>query len=119
MTTENEQIQVAEVTVAAWEAAAYIQLAIPGVPYSAIRVPLPADPVEAAKWTDRALKTALYLSRKFREAFPEPEPEAPQRPQERAQRPQNSGAVSQAGPPRRAGRRSTGHFSPPPPLLIF
>ncbi len=68
MTTEVETTQAA-VQEAAWEAAPYIQWGVPGVPYSAIRVPLVSDPAEAAAWIDRALKASVYLQRHYGEAF--------------------------------------------------
>lgn len=70
---------------------AYVQFAAPNVPYSAIRVPLVADGTQAAEWIDRALKMAVYLDKKFIEAFPEaqraPAPQQP-RPQQGQRPPQ-------------------------------
>lgn len=87
----TEEQQTVEVQAAAWEAAPYVQFSVPQVPYSAIRVPLVADPQEAAAWVDRALKVASYLQRHYAALFPqeephyEPFPEPQQRPQQAPQ----------------------------------
>ncbi len=57
---------------------AYVQIKVPGLDYSAIRVPLPEDPVQAAAWIDRALRAAAYMARKHAEAFPDAPAERPQ-----------------------------------------
>ena len=74
--------------------APYVQFGAPGVPFSAIRVPLPSDPAEAAAWIDRALKVAAYLQRKFAETFPEPV-QAPQNRPQQAQRPSGANRPAQ------------------------
>lgn len=103
MTAEQVEAQVA-----AWEAASYVQFAVPDVPYSAIRFPLVDSPIEAAALADRALKMAAYLQRKFHEAFPSETPpqhvEPHQEPQERARRP---------APQRQAPRGARGERSMP------
>ena len=72
--------QTEQASVASWEAAAYVQFGVPDVPFSAIRFPLVEDPKAAAEITDRALKMAVYLKRKYQEAFPDAPPQAQQRP---------------------------------------
>lgn len=52
------------------EAAAYLQFAVPGVPYSAVRVPISDDRQATAAWIDRAIGVASYFAGKFAVAFP-------------------------------------------------
>lgn len=102
MTTAQQEPQVQQE--AAWESAPYVQFGIPGVPYSAIRVPLMSSPVEAAAWADRAIKMAVYLAKKYAEAFPDAKPE----PQEPRPRPQQRGSTRPQGRSPQGSRRGGG-----------
>ena len=102
MTTETEQVEQAQM--AAWESAPYVQWGIPAVPFSAIRIPLVTDPVEAAAWADRGLKMAVYLARKYAEAFPATsQPEAAQPRHSEAQQPATDKAPPRGGQQRQRG----------------
>ena len=95
----------------------YIQWGIPGVAYSAVRVPVTADPETTARWIGQALEAMNYLQLQMqpeptREPFEAPR-NAPQRPAAPQQRPQQ--ARGQSGPARgqggaqggRGGQRTT------------
>ena len=79
----------------------YLQIGIPGVPYSAIRVPIINDLQQDNLWIEHAVLIATLTAKVYREAFPEnviadeppphqpqqARPQAPQQPPQRAQRP--------------------------------
>ena len=54
------------------EALPYVQMAIPGVPYSVIRVPVLEDPEEQRQAVWRAMEAALLLRDAAAETFAEP-----------------------------------------------
>lgn len=61
---------------------AYLQFGVPGLPYSAVRIPLVEDLEEQDAWVARAMNAAQLLANAYYEAFggAEPSPEPAQRP---------------------------------------
>jgi hypothetical protein len=70
----------------------YLQIPVPGVPYSAIRVPLDGTLERDNLWVEHALFIATLAQKLYAEAFPNAPQEAPQRPaQPQQQAQQGSG----------------------------
>ena len=88
---------------------AHVRIAIQGVDYSYVEVPLTENAAETKAWLDRGIGAAAYVARKL---VPEPVRDAPEGPSGRAQRPQQGQPVSQTAPRRSAGGRGTGYYCP-------
>jgi hypothetical protein len=79
---------------------AYLQFGVPGLPYSAVHIPLVEDLDEQDAWVARAMNAALLLVNTYRETFgtesaPEPAPRPQPRPApQQAQR--TNGTAQQA-----------------------
>lgn len=71
---------------------AYLQFGVPGLPFSAVRIPLVEDLDEMDAWVARAMNAAQLLANAYHEAFAEPFPESPPEPSQRpvARRPAGS-----------------------------
>ena len=70
---EAAQTEMESVT---FEASPYLQFGIPGVAYSAVRIPLVADLQEMDEWVARAMNAAQLLANAYHSAFAEPFPES-------------------------------------------
>lgn len=101
---------------------AYLQFGVPGLPYSAVRIPLVADLEEQDEWVARAMNAAQLLANAYYEAFggaesrPEParrppaEPSAPRRSPPPARAIQANGNANRA--PTGGTRTGSGLFCP-------
>jgi hypothetical protein len=89
----------------------YLQFGIPGLPYSAVRIPLVEDLAEMDDWVARAMNAAQLLANAYREAFeeapqpaPRPQPRpAPQQPQRTNGAPQRARVAPSKAPAAVAG----------------
>lgn len=66
----NEEHAPEAVNTSGWEAASYMQWGVPGVPFSAVRVPLSHDPAQGAAWIDLGLRASKYLAEHYEKTFP-------------------------------------------------
>ncbi|MCC6156103.1 MAG: hypothetical protein IT367_20225 [Candidatus Hydrogenedentes bacterium] len=71
-------------------AVGYLQIPVPGVPYSAVRVPIINDLERDNLWVEHAMLIAQLASKAYKEAFPDapPAPAQTQPPQQQQPRPQ-------------------------------
>ena len=77
----------------------YLQIPVPGIQYSAIRVPLDGTLERDNLWVEHAMFIATLAQKLYREAFPDvPQQEAPQRPAEPQQRPQGTRKANELDP---------------------
>lgn len=69
MTTDTAAMS--EVERVAFEATPYLQVGIPGLPYSAVRIPIVEDLEEQSEWVARAMNAAQLLANAYHDTFPE------------------------------------------------
>ena len=74
------------------EPESYLQFSIPGVPYSAVRIPLSLNPEEQQIVTENALAAAQAFADAFALTFAEPFQAAPEPRQQPPPRPQGASA---------------------------
>jgi hypothetical protein len=84
------------------ESGGYLQFGIPGVAYSAVRLPLVEDLLEQDEWIARAINAAQLLANAYHEAFAE----SPQSAPEAAPRTQPRPAPQPAQPTNGAAQRA-------------
>ena len=77
MTTDEAAMP--EVERVTFDAAAYMQFQVPGLPYSAVRIPIVEDLGEMDAWVARAMNAAQLLANAYAETFAEPVEDVPQR----------------------------------------
>lgn len=103
----------------------YLQIGIPGVPYSAIRVPIINDLQQDNLWIEHAVLIATLTAKVYREAFPErvAPPDAPhdnmrygETSYQQAPPPQQARPQAPQQPPQRAQRPAGG--APDPTLVV-
>ncbi len=86
---------------------AYLQFGIPGLAYSAVRIPLVEDLEQQDEWVARAMNAAQLLAKAYAETFAEPFEDVPARqvpvrPASPSSTPSRRPAASQAAPRRAA-----------------
>jgi hypothetical protein len=87
---------------------AYLQLQIPSLPYSAVRIPLVEDLEEQDAIVARAMNAASLLAKAYAETFAEPFPESP------PESPQRPAAARPGGTPTNGGRPAPQRQVAPP-----